>query len=346
MEEFIIVVVCLALNALFSCFEMAFVTIGKPQLKSLAKQGSRAAIQLLQLRQNPERTLSVIQLGITLVGIISAAAGGAGAEEALAPYFEKTYQLSETTAELIAIVTVVLPLTILSVIFGELIPKAVALRLPTEVATYGVSAIGIVDRLFAPLVWFLEKVTKVFLRLLPRGGATENIDSSASVDIDHLSRQTQQYVLNLVGIEQRKIQDVMVPWAKVDFVNYQNSRDEVAAVVLASGHTRLPVIRDGQVIGLLHSKEFIATLASDLEDWRSIMRPIIELPPLTLALRALREMQIKKSHMALILSDNKPLGIVTFEDIIEEIVGEFFDEDDDGTIRKLLSTRAQSRISR
>ncbi len=344
MTELTVIFACLVLNALFACFEMAFVTVGKPQLSQLAKAGNRAATHLLRLRQNPERTLSVIQVGITLVGIISAAAGGAGAEEAFAPWFEKTYGITENTAEAISIVIVVVPLTLLNVVFGELIPKAIALRSPVQVATFGVRAVAVVDKLFSPIVWILEKVTKAFLKLLPKNRASANVDQVASVDIDHLSRQTQQYVLNLVSIEQRRVQDVMVPWSRVDVLNSGSTRDEVAAVAVRSGHTRLPVLQDGKVVGLLHTKEFITMLANGFDDWPSIVRPVIQVSPHATALRALREMQIKKSHMALVIKDEEPVGIVTFEDVMEEIVGEFFDEDDDGTVRKLLISRSQRRL--
>lgn len=344
MEELLIITVCLAVNALFACFEMAFVTVSKGDLRNLVKSGSRSAAQLLKLRQNPERTLSVIQVGITLVGIISAAAGGAGAEEAFAPYFQNRYSISENAAEGIAIILVVLPLTFLNVIFGELIPKAVALRSPLAVSTFGVNAIAIVDRLFSPLVWFMERITKAFLRLLSKNRASAHVSQVASVDIDHLSKQTQQYVLNLVGIEQRKNEDVMVTWDSVDFVDEINSRDEVATIAIRSGHTRLPVLKEGKVIGLLHSKEFITMLASGAEEWRTIIRPIIHAQPATPALGTLRKMQEQKSHMAVVLRADSPIGIVTFEDIIEEVVGEFYDEDDDGTIQKLLSSQAQRRL--
>lgn len=343
MEEIVIIIVCLGLNALFACFEMAFVTVGRAELRQLARSGNRAASHLLKLRHNPERTLSVIQVGITLVGIISAAAGGAGAEEAFAPYFERRHGLSENASEALAIVLVVVPLTVLNVIFGELIPKAIALRHAVAVSTMGVRWIVIVDRLFAPLVWILERVTKAVLALLPKSRRTENVSQVASVDIDHLSRQTQQYVLNLVGIEQRRVHDVMIGWDRVVAVDFDASREEVTALVVQSGHTRMPVVKDGRVIGLLHTKEYLTTLAGGIEDWHSIVRPVITVPPSALALGTLRKLQEKKTHMAIIAKDERPLGIVTVEDVFEEIVGELYDEDDDGRVQKLLVTQSRRR---
>jgi putative hemolysin len=288
------------------------------------------------MRQNPERTLSVLQVGITLVGIVSAAAGGAGAQESLAPVLSGTLGLSENLAEALAIAVVVIPLTLLNVVFGELIPKSIALRSPLTVSRYGVQWVVLLDRFFAPIVWFLEKFTRAVLRLLPKSRSSHNVGQIATVDIDHLSHQTQQYVLNLVAIEQRQIKDVMIPWKDVDHLDTAATRDDAAALAVRSGHTRLPVIHQEHVVGLLHTKEFIATLASGLTDWQSIIRPAIVVGPNRSALRTLREMQVKKSHMAIVLQEERPIGIVTFEDIIEEIVGELNDEDDDGMIRKLL----------
>ena len=137
MFEFIVIAVCLLINAILSCVEMAFVTVSRPHLKQLAGKGNTAAKRILKLKETPERTLSVLQIGITLVGAISAAIGGAGAEESFSPYLQNRFGLTEDVAEGLAIVSIVLPLTYLSVVVGELVPKSLALKFPMKLALSG-----------------------------------------------------------------------------------------------------------------------------------------------------------------------------------------------------------------
>jgi putative hemolysin len=341
MEEILIILFCIFVNALFACFEMAFVTVTRPQLRKLAKAGNRSAEKLLKLRDNPERTLSVVQIGITLVGLISAAVGGAGAKESFAPLFESWFNLSENTAEFVAILTVVLPLTFFNVVLAELVPKTIALRDPLRVSTFGVRGIIWMDRAFSPLVWALEKTTRFILYFLPRKKAPL-VEHTAAVEVDHLSTQTQQYVLNLVGVENRKVKEVMVPWENVNRVNESDSVSDVVSAVIRSGHTRLPVFQEGKVVGLLHTKEFNALLTTAPQSWQRLIRPVIQVKESELALKALRQMQEKRSHIAIVIDQfANPLGIVTLEDIIEEIVGDIYDEDDDGRMTKLIANQVR-----
>src|SRR5688572_10700651 len=121
--EWLIVLVCIFLNALLAAAEIAFVTLTRSQLREVAKSGKKSAQTLLELRENPERTLSVMQVGISLVGGLAAVVGGAQAHDTIAPYFQREFQISFQAASIVAIALVVIPLTILNVIFAELVPK-------------------------------------------------------------------------------------------------------------------------------------------------------------------------------------------------------------------------------
>lgn len=343
MIEIAIILLCLIFNGLLSLVEMAFVSVSKPELKGLAKSNSHA-LKLMKLREKPERTLSVLQIGITIVGALSAAIGGVGAEEKLSPYFE-SLGLSENMSEAISLVIVVLPLTYLNVVLGELVPKSFALRYPMKIALKAVNALGIAQAVLYPFVKLLEMSTQFFLRLVSRPirvvtGATEDAES---VNIANLSNAHQQYVINLVHIETKKIRDILVPWTQVNVVDLKFNLNEVLSLVIKSGHTRLPVYSENEIVGILHSKEFITFISSGDENWKKIIRPIIRILPNEGILRTLRTMQEKKTHMALVENNSEIIGIVTLEDIIEEIVGDIYDEDDDGMLRKVLSQRLLKR---
>src|SRR5262245_59914356 len=128
MVETGIIIVCLLTNALFAGAEMAFVAVSKPSVRELVRRGHKRAELLLRLREHPERTLSVIQIGITMVAALAVAVGAAGAEEFLSPRLEALLSVTETTADTLASIIVVLPLTYLTVVVGELVPKSLALK--------------------------------------------------------------------------------------------------------------------------------------------------------------------------------------------------------------------------
>jgi putative hemolysin len=330
MTEIFVVALCLTLNAILSCIEMAFVTVSKAHIKKLAASGQVSAKRVLVLKTNPERTLSVLQIGITLVGAISAAVTGAGAQEYLTPYLMSWLTIPSETSEFIAIALVVLPLTYLSVVIGELVPKSIALRFPLKIALSGGYILIFLDRLFYPFVILLEGSTKFFTKFIFSRFKSENgVTTEDGVDLDNLSEANRQYVFNLINIDKRMVKDVMVPWNEVSTIYNDCHQHQVLVKIKEDRYTRLPVISgDGTIIGILHSKEFVSESEITKIDWNQLIRPAMFLTPKEPILNALKKMQNNKSHLAIILKDQEPIGIVTIEDIFEEVVGDLHDEDD------------------
>jgi putative hemolysin len=346
MIELLVIFLCLILNALLSGAEMAFVTIGKPRLRQLAKSGSIDAKRILALREKPERTLSIIQVGITLVGIVGAAVGGAGAEAVLNPLLMDRLALSEGTAEVIGILGIVVPLTYLNVVVGELVPKTLALRDPQRVVLASAKWLVLFDRIFAPIVAVLEWSTRKFLgTVFRRRVITPPPTVPETVELDQLSQQTKQYVLNLVSIEAKAVKDVMLPWNQVQSAEVRQSVEEVEALVISSGHTRLPVMEGGRAIGIMNTKEFLALRKAGADTWKSVIRPLVQVQESDSILRALRTMQDRRSHLSTVFFQEQLRGIVTMEDILEEVIGDVFDEDDDGALRRILSTGSTFRTT-
>lgn len=346
MEEIIVISVCLFLNALLAAYEMAFVTVSKGALRKLAKEGNRDALRLFSLRENPERTLSIIQIGITVVGVLSSAVGGAGASESIEPYIRDRFGLGENLAELISITLVVLPLTYLNVVVGELTPKSIALKNPLKITLWGAKWLFIADRILAPAVNLLEWSTKQILKLFRAKSPALTPGTETTVEIDALPQHHQQAILNLAHLETRRVRDILVPWDSVDLIKLTDSMEAVVPVIFASGHTRLPVIDEsGATIGILHTKECLALRETGNKDWKAIVRPILVIQPQDSTLSTLRQMQKNKSHMAIVIAGkNLPVGIVTFEDISEEIWGELYDEDEDSRIRQVFADRVKAKL--
>ncbi len=356
MLQLSIIILCLFLNAVLSCIEMAFVTVPKPLLKKLAEKGSNSAARVLLLKKNPERVLSVLQIGITLVGAVSAAVGGASAEEYLSPILIGQYGWSEEVSEVVAISAVVMPLTYFSVVIGELVPKSLALRYPLKFSLWGGWLLTLMDRIFAPFVWVLEVSTRFLTQFVFSRFQSEAVSEvSEGIDIDSLSESHKQYVLNLIGIDKRKAKDVMLEWQHVSKISFADHYHDILDKIRNSRHTRFPVIKDGTVVGLLHAKEFVSESEIAKLDWTTLIHDVLVLSAQEPIVNALRKLQSRRSHMAIIKrpqaipSDHPPttvsedlvLGIVTIEDIIEEVVGDIFDEDD--SPRSLLSINSRMR---
>jgi putative hemolysin len=342
MVEFLVVIVCLVCNAALSCIEMAFVTVSRPHLKKLATKGDPAAARVLRLRENPERTLSILQVGITLVGAISAAVGGAGAEEHLSPWMQSQFHVSEESAEALAIVAVVIPLTFFSVVIGELVPKSLALRFPMRLAMWGGLILQVLDKIFAPLVSVLDFSTRLLMKAVFAGFKAENASElNSSVDLEPLSETNKQYVLNLISIDKRTVKDIFVPWDEVTQINIADHYTVVLQTIKDSRHTRIPVIQEGVAIGILHAKEFVSEGEVSRLDWTELIRPVLSLDPKERILATFKKLQASRNHLGIVVHNNEPLGIVTIEDILEEFVGDIFDEDD--SPRTLLSANAKLR---
>ncbi len=279
------------------------------------------------------------------MGAVSAAVGGAGASESIEPLFRERFAMSENSAEFLSILLVVLPLTYLSVVVGELVPKSIALKNPIKIVFFGARWLMIADRILSPAVSLLEWSTRQFLRVFFPRSKSAAPPAETSLEIDALPQHHQQAVLNLAHIERRKIKDIFVQWKEVNFVRSTDSVEDVVPVIFASGHTRLPVTNDGNVEGILHTKEFLAFRETGNRDWKSIIRPTIKVLPTDSVLSTLRLMQSKRNHMAIVVATTgERLGMVTMEDISEEIWGDIFDEDDDSIIRKVFADRVKTKM--
>jgi putative hemolysin len=340
MIELFVIVICLVLNAILAGSETAFIAVSRPSLKELAKKGDESAKLLLLLREKPERTLSVIQIGITFVGVLAAALGGAGAEEVITPWIASHFGIRESLAEMLSILLVVLPLTYASVVIGELVPKTFALKRPLFVASKAAPWLHLVNRIFDPIVTIFAWSTKRIVNLFPKEHSIqeETPKSEISAEIDILSPVNRQYVINILKIENTTVEEITVPWSEVIYIANNQSTEQVENLIISSGHTRLPVVKNEEVLGIINTKEFLAFQKSGQTEWISLLRPALKIADATFILSALQLMQEKRTHMAIVYKGSGKTGIVTMESIFEKIIGEIYDEDDDGTLKEMLNS--------
>ncbi len=348
MLDFFIVLMCLAINAFFSAYEMAFVTISKEEMSDIEETRKRLFRKISLFKKKPERTLSVIQIGITLVGAIAAAVGGTGAVESLEPYIVQNYGLSTSLAEGIAVTIVIIPLTYFSVVFGELLPKTIALKYPTRILYFGTNTLSLIDKFLSPIVSFLEISTHYLLKALKMDEKVEEDESMGqSVDIGNLPDYHQRFVQNLVDLKGRRVSRVMKPWKDVTYLNFGDTEEEIRAKMFQTFHSRFPVVDGDTLVGILYRKELPEQQVNHHFPWQGILRPAIKTKGTVKVLEVFLEMQKKRDHMAIVTdSDEKFMGIVTIEDILEEVVGDIDDYVDQGRIAKMLSNRGKINLKK
>lgn len=346
MLDLIIVIACLFINAFFSAYEMAFVTVSREEIDELEDHSSTQK-KLITYKKKPERTLSVIQIGITLVGAIAAAVGGTGAVESMEPWMVKRFHLSHPVAQTLAVVIVIIPLTYFSVILGELVPKTVALKHPLRVVRFGTKILDVIDNFLSPVVTILEISTNFLLRLLHlETNETEDQSMGETIEIGNLPEYHQQFVKNLVSLKGRKVSKTMIPWEKVAYLRFSDSEEEVRMKILASPHSRYPVIDAGVVVGILLKKE-LSQLLKGQYPWQATLHAVSKVKDTDKILEAFLTMQKKQIPFSVVENDEgKLVGIITIEDIIEEVVGDISDRSDYSKTSKLLANRIRINITK
>ncbi len=347
MLDFFIVLACLVINAFFSAYEMAFVTVSREEMETLEESPSIQR-RLAQFKQKPERTLSVIQIGITFVGAVAAAVGGTGAVDSLEPYIVQNYGISHSLAEAIAVALVIIPLTYFSVVFGELVPKTIALKHPLKVIHLGTKTLGLIDNFLSPIVSFLETSTNFFLKKLGLNEADEEDESMGqAVIIGDLPDYHQRFVQNLVALKGRKVQKAMIPWDKVTFLGFGDSEEEARLKIFGTPYSRFPVVDSEIIVGVLHKKEFPDSRHQTELPWQGILRPTLLIQEQEKVLEAFLKMQDKQIPLAIVVNNaGQRVGIITIEDIIEEVVGDISDRADYSMTSKLLSNRVKINIKK
>ena len=334
MIPLIVIILCLLLNAVFSCAEMAFVSVNKRNLHFKAEEGNKRAELVEGMHRTPERILSVVQVGITLVAAISAAVSGSFAEEYLNPWLKDNFHISEQLSESLAIVAVVIPITFFTVLIGELVPKSIAIKYSLRISLLLAPGLKLADKTLGFLVTPLERMTNFLVEIIfhPRKLRKET-ETESAVSIKGLRKEHQEYVHNIIDLGFRKVKRALVHWDQVTWIDARSRGQIVYDTYLRSGFTRLVVVKNKEVFGFLHLKEFLQVLHEKKEDdWLQFVRPPVFISPDLKLINALKIMKENRVQILIVGSADSPLGIVTLEDVIEEVVGDIVDETEDKQI--------------
>lgn len=329
-----IILLLMLINGFFALSELAIISARRERLEPMAEAGNDGAKLALTMSDDPTALLSTVQVGITLVGILAGAFGGAALSSELAPLLEGLPVVGRYS-ETISFVLVVSVITYLSVVIGELVPKRLALQNPERAAAFVAPPMAFLSRLAQPVVKLLavstegilrllgvdsrhttSVVTEDEIRLLVEKGAQAGIFDSAESDM----------VDSIFRLGDRQLRSLMTPRTEVVWLDVADSPTAVRATIRESNHTQFPVCEDelDYVLGVVRSKDLLSHEWVDGQiDLREVLQPALVLPETMLALRALERFKQEGAHMAILVDEFGGVeGVVTLIDILEAIVGD------------------------
>jgi putative hemolysin len=341
-SEVFLIAILILLNGYLAGTEIAVVTARKSHIKQLVESGKKNAKIFLKLREDPDRFLATIQIGITTVSVLASAVGGAAAVKVIKPVLQAVpIQIISLGAEPISIGIVVVIITYFSVIFGELVPKSVALMHPETIGLWTARSIDVFSEIASIFVKILTFSTSIVLSPFGRKLFTERAyitEEEVKILIKEARKHgvfepTEETILQSVfEFTDMSVKEVMVPDTQMVAVQIDRSSQEVLSIIEEEQFSRYPVFgRElNDIRGILYAKDFLTLLGKKGQvDIRKIIRPPIFIPETMKISLLLREMQKRRIHMALVVDEYGGLsGLVTIEDLIEEIVGEIRDEHD------------------
>lgn len=339
--DILLITIFILLNGLFAAAEIAVVTARKSKIKQLMEEGDKSAEILHRFKENPDRFLATIQIAITLVGVLASAIGGAVAIQVIKPVIEGIpIKPIATSSDAISIGIVAVVITYFSLVFGELIPKSIALTHPETVGLRIAKPIEGFARIATVFVRLLTFSTNILLRPFGRKTFTERAYVTEE-EVKMLIREggeqgvfeptEQELIHSVFEFTDMSAKEVMVPSTQMVTISLGMSVEEIKSIIAEEQFSRYPVIgRDlNDIRGILYAKDFLNALSAGEVDIRKLLKPPIFIPETIKISKLLREMQKRRIHMALVIDEYGGVsGLVTLEDLLEEIVGEIRDEYD------------------
>jgi putative hemolysin len=324
------------LGSLFVAAEIALISLRESQIRQLSSKGKRGA-KVAQLATNPNRFLAAAQVGVTVCGFLSAALGAEKLGVYVIPQLTDL-GLSDGAANVISLVGVTLIIAYFSLVFGELVPKRLALYRTEEISLWTAGGIDLIAKLFRPVIWLLSRSTDFVVRLFGVDPKEQRSQMSEEELLDlvsghaALTAEERDIVEEVFNASERQVHEVMVPRTEVDFMDASLTVGKAIALAVDRAHSRYPVVRGStdEVIGFIHVRDLLDTsLVTAGGKIQELVRNIMFLPGTKGVLPALTEMRNQRQHLAIVLDEYGGTdGIVTLEDLVECLIGDIKDEYD------------------
>ena len=341
MLDILVIVVLTLLEGFFVAAEIALVSVRRSRIDQLVEENNAAARRVRRLIDDPGRFLAVSQLGLTLIGFFASAFAAVSLVDNLATLLE-SFGVAAASAESAALITVTIILALFTIVFAELIPKAIALGAPERFSLILSRPIDLLARLLGPIVSLLNGITRWVARSM---GVNMNQEAQISADelrliVERggeqgvLEAEEEQMINAVIELGERRVHEVMIPRVAMAALPDDGTLEEAIDLVVDVGHSRIPVYHDSidEIVGILYAKDLLPYLKPDAGPrpaLRKLLRPPVLVPESMTVDDLLHEFQRRKVHIAIVLDEyGGTAGLVTIEDLLEEIVGEIQDEYD------------------
>lgn len=331
--------VLILLNGFFAGSELAFISINNNKLKILAEEGNRKAIKILQLKEKPNRFLSTIQIGVSLASILSGAFGADAFAQVLTDFIVAQGLGTSLLVKPIATLLITLIIMFVMLVFGELVPKRVAMSHTEKFAFIAVTPIAFLAKISTPMIHLLSFSTNLVLRLLgidPHGSEEEVTEEEIRlmVDAGEIDVKEKEMINNIFEFDNLEVADIMTHRTEIVGIGVDADFNELMALVDKERFTRYPVYEDSidNIVGIIHLRDILRYMKfhkGQEFNAKSLMREPFYVPDSKQTDELFRELQLNKTHMAVVIDEyGGTAGLVTMEDLIEEIMGNIMDEYD------------------
>ncbi|KFN88451.1 hypothetical protein H702_03425 [Streptococcus equinus JB1] len=334
--QFVLLLILTLLNAFFSASEMALVSLNRSRVEQKAEEGNKKYIRLLSVLEKPNNFLSTIQVGITFIGLLQGASLSASLGGVIASWFGN-YVWAKTAGSVISLVF----LTYISIVLGELYPKRIAMNLKENLAVISAPVIILIGKLVSPFVWLLSASTNLLSRITPmtfddadEKMTRDEIEYMLTNSEETLDAEEIEMLQGVFSLDELMAREVMVPRTDAFMIDINDDTQENIQEILKRHFSRIPVYDDDKdkIIGVLHTKRLLAAGFSEGFDnivLRKILQEPLFVPETIFVDDLLRQLRNTQNQMAILLDEYGGVaGIVTLEDLLEEIVGEIDDETD------------------
>ena len=343
-KQLLLQLILIVVNAFFAATEIAVISLNEKKVKAKAEDGDRKAVKMLKMIEEPTRFLSTIQIGITLAGFLGSAFAADNFAEKLSNYAIRVFGISEAKAGVINSVSVVVITLILSyftLVLGELVPKRVAMKHKEKLSEVCCGFISFLAAVLRPIIWLLTVSTNCVLRILgidphEKDEAVSEEDIvlmlDAGADEGTINEDDIEYIKNVFKLDKMTAEDVMTPRKSIVSIDNETTDEEILKIIEEEGYSRMPVMDDDNenIIGIFYVRDYLLKRTNKNFKRKSVIQQPIFVPESIHLDVLFKDMQKERFHLAVVVNEyGEVSGIVTMEDILEELVGEIWDELDE-----------------
>ena len=359
LSDIVMIVLLLLVNAFFACSEIALLSVNATRVRARADEGDKKAIALKKVIDDPSRFLATIQIGITFAGLFAGAyASSAFAEPIVEALLAHGISIPANVLTMVTVVLITVALSYFNLVFGELVPKRVAMRKADAIANVVVGVIRVFSVIATPFVKILSLSTNAMLRLFgidPQDNEEDVTEEEIRMMVDvggttgTIDESEKEMINNVFEFDNKTAGDIIIHRTDIVALPVTASREEIIDVALHEGYSRIPVFEENidDIIGILHVKDFMGAMIKnpDAIDLRALVRKPFFVPVSKTTDTLFSEMQKSKNHMAIVVDEyGGTEGLVTMEDLIEEIMGSIYDEYDEEETPDIVTVDANTFV--